>query len=52
MNNEYDQNKDIYIIQYPDGKELCFAQGKIQLIDIYNIKDSVSTHHISSISLF
>ena len=49
MNNEY-KDEDIYIVQYPDGKELCFTQGQIQLIDNYNIKHSVSTHHVSSVS--
>ena len=27
MYKEYDENEDIYIVEYPDGKELCFAQG-------------------------
>ena len=26
MYNEY-KDEDIYIVQYPDGKELCFTQG-------------------------
>ena len=38
------KNEDIYIVQYPDGNELCFAQGQIQSIDNYNIKHSASTH--------
>ena len=49
MNNDNGYvNEDIYIVQYPDGNELCFAQGQIQLIDNYNIKHSVSTHSGSS----
>ena len=32
MFKEY-KDEDIYIVQYPDGKELCFAQGQIQLIN-------------------
>ena len=47
MKNGY-LNEDVYVVQYPDGKELCFAQGQIQLINDYNIKHSVSTHPGSS----
>ena len=47
MNNEY-ENKEIYIIQYPNVKELYYSQGEIKSIDNYNIKHSVSTYKFSS----
>jgi type II secretory pathway component PulC len=56
MNNGYIKkngylNEDIYIVQYPEEKELCFAQRKIQLINKYNIQHSVFTQNASSVSL-
>ena len=51
MNNESQynyKNQDIYILQYPYGGVLSFAQGEIQSFDNYIIKHLVSTHHGSS----
>ena len=40
--------EDIYIIQYPNGNELCLAQGEIHSIINYNIKHIDSTFFGSS----
>ena len=41
MNDEKQYLKeDIYIIQYPNGNELCFIQGEIHSIINYKIKFS------------
>lgn len=49
MNDEKQYLKeDIYIIQYPNGNELCLAQGEIHSIINYNIKHIDSTFFGSS----
>ena len=51
MNNESKnnyKNKDICIVQYPDGGDLSFAQGGIDFFNDYKIKHFVSTHKGSS----
>ena len=42
-NNDNYLKKDIYIVQYPEGKDLSFAQGEIKSIESELIKHSVST---------
>ncbi len=46
--NQY-KNQDIYIVQFPEGRE-SFSQGEIQLIQNERIKHLVSTHKGSSCS--
>ena len=41
-------NQDICIVQYPYGKELCFAQGRINRFNNYKIEHTVSTKNGSS----
>jgi len=41
-------NLDICIVQYPDGKDLSFAQGKINIFKNYKIYHSISTKKGSS----
>ena len=41
-------NSDIFILQYPEGNELCFSYGKIKLIKDNNIIHSASTKEGSS----
>ena len=41
-------NSNIFILQYPEGNELCFSYGKIKLIKDNNIIHSASTKEGSS----
>ena len=41
-------NKDIYIVQYPEGKNLSYSQGKIKTIDNYELSYDASTKSGSS----
>ena len=41
-------NKDIYIVQYPEGKNLSYSQGKIKAIDNYELSYDASTKSGSS----
>jgi len=41
-------NKDIYIVQYPEGKNLSYSQGKIKTIDDYELIYDASTKSGSS----
>ena len=41
-------NEDIYIVQYPEGKNLSFSEGKIQKIDNYDFIYDASTKPGSS----
>ena len=47
--NQY-KNQDIYIVQFPEGRELSFSQGEIQSIQNERIEHLVSTHKGSSCS--
>ena len=42
------KNSDIFILQYPEGDQLCFSYGKIKLIKNNNIIHSASTKEGSS----
>ena len=47
-NKESIKNSDIFILQNPEGNELCFSYGKIKLIKDNNIIPSSSTKEGSS----
>ena len=47
-NKNYMNNSDIFILQYPEGNELCFSYGKIISIKDNNIIHSASTKEGSS----
>ena len=42
------KDKDIYIVQYPEGKNLSYSQGKIKTIDNYELSYDASTKSGSS----
>ena len=50
LNGNYNQykNEDLIILQFPQGNEISFAQGKVKEIDENNISYTVSTEKGSS----
>ena len=47
-NKKYLNNSDIFILQYPEGNELCFSYGKVLSLNDNNIIHSASTKDGSS----
>ena len=45
---KYIENEDIFILQYPEGNELCFSYGKILSLKDNNIIHNGSTKEGSS----